>query len=210
MQIAHAAAQILAHGSSRGAYKTAAGLLKLNGLLVHDIIVERTERQLVGASFYMMNERNFILLKIEEGDEHASFQLSDSLDTELGNPLLQFHEIYLVASGSQVVSQLDDSSEIDSVSQHSINVCHDDAQQINGLDRSIDGVAFVFLYLAESAVQKTVVHLHLSGRNIIHVLEHLSYLFLLKGSHRFHFFLDAEVIGTKLSKKVTLKKIHMP
>ena len=73
MQIAHAAAQILAHGSPRGAYKTAAGLLKLNGLLVHDIIVERTERQLVGASFYVMNERDFVLFKIEEGDENASF-----------------------------------------------------------------------------------------------------------------------------------------
>ena len=210
MQIAHAAAQILAHGSPRGAYKAAAGLLKLNGLLVHDIIVERTERQLVGASFYVMNEWDFVLFEIEEGDEHASFQLGDALDAELGKPLLQFHEIYLVASGSQVVSQLDDSSEIDSVSQHSIYVCHDDAQQINGLDRGIDGVAFIFLNLAEPSVQKTVVHLHLSGRNIIHVLEHLSYLFLLKGSHRFHFFLDAEVVGTEFSKKVALKKIHMP
>ena len=210
MQIAHAAAQILAHGSPRGAYKTAAGLLKLDGLLVHDVIVERTERQLVGASFYVMNEWDFVLFEIEEGDEYASFQLGNSLDTELGEPLLQFYEIYLVASGSQVVSQLDDSSEINAVSQHSIYVCHDNAQQINGLDRGIDGVAFVFLYLAESAVQKTVVHLHLSGRNIIHVLEHLSYLFLLKGSHRFHFFLNAEVIGTELSKKVALKKIHKP
>ena len=210
MQIAHAAAQILAHGSPRGAYKTATGLLKLDGLLVHDIIVERTERQLVGASFYVMNERDFVLFEIEEGDEHASFQLGDALDAELGEPLLQFYEIYLVASGSQVVTQLDNSSEIDSVGQHSIYVCHDDAQQINRLDRCVDGVAFVFLNLAESAIQKTVVHLHLSGRNIIHVLEHLSYLFLLKGSHRFHFFLDAEVIGTELSKKVTLKKIHKP
>lgn len=68
----------------RGAYKAAAGLLKLNGLLVHDIIVERTERQLVGASFYVMNERDFVLFKIEEGDEHASFQLGDALDAELG------------------------------------------------------------------------------------------------------------------------------
>ena len=157
-----------------------------------------------------MNEWDFVLFEIEEGDEHASFQLGDSLDTELGEPLLQFYEIYLVASGSQVISQLDDSSEINAVSQHSIYVCHDNAQQINGLDRSIDGVAFVFLNLAEPAIQKTVVHLHLSGRNIIHVLEHLSYLFLLKGSHRFHFFLYAEVIGTELSKKVALKKIHKP
>lgn len=90
----------------RGAYKAAAGLLKLDGLLVHDVIVERTERQLVGASFYVMNEWDFVLFEIEEGDEHASFQLGDSLDTELGKPLLQFYEIYLVASGSQIVSQL--------------------------------------------------------------------------------------------------------
>ena len=88
LQIAHAAAQILAHGSPRGAYKAAAGLLKLNGLLIHDIIVERTERQLVGASFYVMNEWDFVLFKIEEGDEHASFQLGDALDAELGKPLL--------------------------------------------------------------------------------------------------------------------------
>ncbi len=114
---------------------------------LRDVVIERTERQLVGASFYVVNKRDFVLFEVEEGDEHASFQLGHALDAELGKPLLQFHEVYLVASGSQVVSQLDDSSEIDSVSQHSIYVCHDDAQQINGLDRGIDGVAFVFLYL---------------------------------------------------------------
>ena len=59
-------ASILAHGSPRGAYKAAAGLLKLNGLLVHDIIVERTERQFVGASFYVMNNFFRSLSEIEE------------------------------------------------------------------------------------------------------------------------------------------------
>ena len=113
-------------------YEAGIVLFKLDVLMLRNVVIERAQRMLVGAWLYVANKRDFVLFKVKEGDEHASFQLCDALDAKSGKPFLQFHEVYLVAFRAQVVAQLDNALQIDSVFQDAVHIAHDDAQQVDG------------------------------------------------------------------------------
>ena len=70
----------------------------------------------------MAHVGNFILFEIEEEDEYAALQLCHALDAQLAEPLVELHEIHLVALGAQVVAHLDDAAQVDAVGKNAIDV----------------------------------------------------------------------------------------
>lgn len=179
-------------------------LFKLNVLMLRNVVIERAQRMLVGTWLYVAHEWDFVLFEVEEGDEYTAFQLCDALDAKFGKPFFQLHKVYLVAFRAQVVAQLDDSLQIDSVFQDAVHIAHDDAQQVDGFYRSINSMAFVILYLSKTAIQKTVVHANFSLRNVAEVLHHLGNLLHFEGCHWFQFFIGSEILGTQFDEKITL------
>ena len=204
LQIPHAAVQVLAHGATRNVHESCLRLVEVDVLHVLLVVIQRSQGELVGSPLHMAHVGNLILFEIEEEDEYAALQLCHALDAQLAEPLVELHEIHLVALGAQVVAHLDDAAQVDAVGKNAIDVRHDDAQQVQGLDGSIDGVTLIFLDVGESSVQETIVHAYFARRNIVEILHHLGNLLLLECSHGFHLLFNAEVGGTQLGKKVPL------
>ena len=102
------------------------------------------------------------MFKVEEGDEHASFQLSHSLQMQFDEPIVEFYEIHLVAPGTKIESQLDDAPDADAAGKHGIGIAHDQSEQIDSFHGRINDVRFLFLNLGQASVEKTVVHEHLT------------------------------------------------
>ena len=65
------------------------------------------------------------MLEVEELDEHAAFQLSHALDVELGEPCVELHEVHLVATCAEVLSQLDDAPQTDAARIHGVDIADD-------------------------------------------------------------------------------------
>lgn len=122
LQIPHATAQVLAHGTASNVHESCLRLVEVNILHILLVVIQRAQGELVGSPLHMAHVGNLILFEIEEEDEYAALQLCHALDAQLAEPLVELHEIHLVALGAQVVAHLDDAAQVDAVGKNAIDV----------------------------------------------------------------------------------------
>ena len=79
---------------------------------------------------------------MEHLNQNASLQTGQSGNTELVQPLLEFHEIHLVAFGPQEPSHLNDSLKGNPFRERLVHIMNDDIEHLQRFFRTILAVQF--------------------------------------------------------------------